>query len=247
MIAEITHRQQTFKVNLSKPIDISLPLKAGSGNPTAWYVPPVKMEAVKIGQWIGEVKQGGSVNFFDIYFNPHGHGTHTECLGHISKAKESVNELINEFFFIAQLITVKPEEIDNDLVITKEAISIQLNSNTEALIIRTLPNTEAKCTKQYSNTSPPFLHHEAAILMKNKGVKHLLVDLPSVDKEQDEGKLISHHCFWNFPENPRFDCSITELIYVPNTIRDGEYLLNLSFAPFDNDASPSRPTLYAIL
>jgi hypothetical protein len=27
------------------------------------------------------------------------------------------------------------------------------------------------------------------------GIKHLLIDLPSVDKEHDEGKLVAHKAF----------------------------------------------------
>jgi kynurenine formamidase len=99
MIANITHKEKTFKVDLTQPIDISLPLKDGNDNPNAWYVPDVKMEAVVMGDWVGEVKKGGSVNFFNIFFNPHGHGTHTECVGHISKEKESINECVKTYFF----------------------------------------------------------------------------------------------------------------------------------------------------
>ena len=247
MIASITHKDSTFKVDLSNPIDISLPLKDGEDNPNAWYVPPVKMEAVVMGDWVGEVKQGGSVNFFNIFFNPHGHGTHTECVGHISKEKESVNECVKNFFFTSQLISIKPEQKMDDLVITKTQIESSIEQGVESLIIRTLPNSIDKKNKAYSSTNPPYLEKEAAVLLRELGLKHLLIDLPSVDKEQDDGALAAHHAFWDYPNNTRFDCSITELIYVPSTIADGNYLLNLSFAPFHNDASPSRPTLYALL
>lgn len=247
MIASITHKDSTFKVDLSNPIDISLPLKDGEDNPNAWYVPPVKMEAVVMGDWVGEVKQGGSVNFFNIFFNPHGHGTHTECVGHISKEKESVNECVKNFFFTSQLISIEPEQKMDDLVITKTQIESSIEQGVESLIIRTLPNSIDKKNKAYSSTNPPYLEKEAAVLLRELGLKHLLIDLPSVDKEQDDGALAAHHAFWDYPNNTRFDCSITELIYVPSTIADGNYLLNLSFAPFHNDASPSRPTLYALL
>ena len=247
MIAHITHKNKEFKVNLSKPIDISIPLKNGTDNPNAWYVPPVKMEAVKMGDWVGEVKKGGSVNFFNIYFNPHGHGTHTECVGHISKDKESINDSVKTFFFLSQLISVEPIALKGDSIITKESIEENFDEECEAIIIRTLPNSTEKLNKHYSNTNPPFLQEEAAIYLREKGIKHLLIDLPSVDKEEDRGILAAHHAFWDFPKNTRFDCSITELIFVPSEIKDGNYLLNLTFAPFDNDASPSRPTLYSIL
>ncbi|MDG1916759.1 MAG: cyclase family protein [Flavobacteriales bacterium] len=247
MIANITHKEKTFKVDLTQPIDISLPLKDGNDNPNAWYVPDVKMEAVVMGDWVGEVKKGGSVNFFNIFFNPHGHGTHTECVGHISKEKESINECVKTYFFTTQLISIEPTQQDGDLIITRAQIEQVIEPQTESIIIRTLPNGKDKKNKAYSNTNPPYLEKEAADLLRELDIKHLLIDLPSVDKEQDGGALAAHHAFWNYPNNTRMDCSITELIYVPSSITDGHYLLNLSFAPFHNDASPSRPTLYALL
>ena len=60
----------------------------------------------------------------------------------------------------------------------------------EALVIRTMPNTKDKLTRQYSNTNWPYLTEDAAQFIKKIGVQHLLVDLPSVDKEKDEGKLL---------------------------------------------------------
>ena len=247
MIANITHKEKTFKVDLTQPIDISLPLKDGNDNPNAWYVPDVKMEAVVMGDWVGEVKKGGSVNFFNIFFNPHGHGTHTECVGHISKEKESINECVKTYFFTTQLISIEPTQQEGDLIITRAQIEQVIEPQTESIIIRTLPNGKDKKNKAYSNTNPPYLEKEAADLLRELDIKHLLIDLPSVDKEQDGGALAAHHAFWNYPNNTRMDCSITELIYVPSSITDGHYLLNLSFAPFHNDASPSRPTLYAFL
>ena len=100
---------------------------------------------------------------------------------------------------------------------------------------------------QYSNTNPTYLSEKAAIYLREKGIKHLLIDLPSVDKERDDGKLLSHNAFWNTAGKIRMDATITEFIYVPNSVEDGEYLLNLMIAPFENDATPSKPILYEIL
>ena len=135
-----------------------------------------------------------------------------------------------------------------DLIITKNAIKKLIQSrNTESIIIRTLPNSSDKKTMQYSYSNPPYMEEEAAFLLKELNIKHLLIDLPSVDREEDGGKLLAHHAFCDYPKNTRLDCSITELIYLSDEVLDGEYLLNLSFAPFENDASPSRPTLYKML
>ena len=66
-------------------------------------------------------------------------------------------------------------------------------------------------------------------------------------KEKDEGKLLAHNAFWNTSGDVRMDATITEFIFVPNAVDDGEYLLNLMIAPFENDATPSKPILYKIL
>lgn len=231
--------------NLQQPLDISIPLHADPSNVSAWYVNPPVIEPVRQGDWVGEVKQGGSVNFRNIFFNPHGHGTHTECVGHISKEFYSINQVLKTFFFKAIVITVTPEKIGEDDVITLNSMDQSwTGKGFEAIVIRTLPNTNAKLSRQYSNTNPPYLHHEAALFMRNQGIQHLLIDLPSVDREVDEGKLLAHRAFWFYPEQPRLNATITELIFVPDVIPDGEYLLNLQIAPFENDASPSKPVLY---
>ncbi|MGB0933810.1 MAG: cyclase family protein [Lishizhenia sp.] len=240
------------KVNLSSPLDISIPLSNDENNPRAWYVNPPVIEPVRENGWIGSVEEGGSVNFRNIFFNPHGHGTHTECLGHITKEVFSINERLKNFFFNCELITVTPKEVKNgtetDYIISKETIQNAIKGNkTEALVIRTLPNESLKKSKNYSASNPPYFDAECVPLLLSLGIKHLLIDLPSVDRESDGGVLAFHHAFWEVPNNPNHERTITEMVFVPNTILDGDYLLNLQVAPFENDAAPSRPVLYKIL
>lgn len=200
-----------------------------------------------MGEWIGKVSDGGSVNFNDFFFNPHAHGTHTESYGHISANFHSVNDTLKTFFFAAELISVQPENIGADQIITQQSICTKLgNSKPEAIVIRSLPNDNEKKSRHWSHTNWPYLHEEAALFLREIGVKHLLIDLPSVDREVDGGKLLAHRAFWNYPESPREECTITEMIYVADSIVDGSYLLNLQMASFHNDASPSKPVLYKI-
>ena len=260
MLATVQHNNQTIKVNLSKPIDISIPLTNTDENPIAWYIEKPIIEPVVFGDWIGKVSEGkSSTNFNNIFFNPHGHGTHTECLGHITREFYSINQSLKRFFFLAELISVVPELQGEDLVITLENIStaldvtLKLGVPKEALIIRTLPNFKVKKSLKYSNTNPPYLSEEAASFICESGIQHLLIDLPSVDKEKDDGKLLAHKAFWNVTDvnnlnaDARLDCTITEMIFVPDEVKDGTFLLNLQIASFENDASPSKPVLYAIL
>lgn len=260
MKATITHQNKIFQVDLSKPIDISLPLSNTENNPIAWYIEKPQIEPVRFGSWVGSVKGGATTNFNNIFFNPHGHGTHTECLGHITKEFYSINQVLKTFFFTAELLSIQPEQQGDDFVLTKNQLEKALNVQTlhrnvspEAIIIRTLPNLIEKKSKNYSHTNPPYLHEEAATFIREKGIQHLLIDLPSVDKEKDEGKLLAHKAFWNVKDvnnlndDARKNATITELIFVSDSIEDGSYLLNLQIASFENDASPSKPVLYSIL
>lgn len=250
MLAKINN----FEIDLSKPIDISIPLTNTDENPIAWYIEKPVIEPVVFGDWIGKVSEGkSSTNFNNIFFNPHGHGTHTECLGHITNDFHSINQCLKQFFFFAKLITVEPEKIGDDFVITKNQIVSSLNeTKPEAIIIRTLPNQRDKKSRKYSNTNPPYLSEEAAIFIRESEIQHLLIDLPSVDKEHDEGKLLAHKAFWNVKDvlhlnaDARFNATITEMIFVSDEIDDGNYILNLQIASFENDASPSKPILYKI-
>ncbi|WP_298473879.1 cyclase family protein [uncultured Maribacter sp.] len=248
MLATIQHKTKTVKINLHQPLDISMPLKGDTSNVNAWYVKHPMIEAHRDGKFIGKVTEGSSTNFNNISFNPHAHGTHTECLGHITEEFYSVNEQLKQFFFLAELITVAPEELGEDFIISKKQLQYALgNKKREALVIRTLPNLEDKKSKQYSNTNPPYLTEESVLFLVGKGIQHLLIDLPSVDKEKDGGALAVHKAFWNITGEARKQATITELIYVNNTIEDGTYMLDLQMAPFHNDASPSKPILYKVI
>jgi len=255
---KIFYKEQHIEIDLSIPIDISISLSNTDQNPIAWYIEKPEIEPVKFGDWIGKVSEGSSTNFNNIFFNPHGHGTHTECLGHITREFYSINQCLKQFFFTAELISIEPKEIENDFVITLECISTALDVTIktgipkEALIIRTLPNSASKKSKKYSKTNPPYLSEEAALFIRELGIQHLLIDLPSVDREEDEGKLLAHKAFWNVKDvnnlndDARMNCTITEMIFVDDEIQDGNYILNLQIASFENDASPSKPILYYV-
>jgi hypothetical protein len=69
----------------------------------------------------------------------------------------------------------------------------------------------------------------------------------------DQGWLTNHHRFWNIPELTSTltsaawtDKTITEMVFVPDEVVDGEYLLTLQIPRFCADAAPSRPILFPI-
>ena len=248
MIATIQYRSKKLKINLAEPLDLSIPLQGNLSNVNAWYLGPPKILPEVIDGKTISVAEGASVNFNTVTFNPHAHGTHTETIGHITKASFPVNTYLKQFFFLAEVISVAPEKLGDDYVISAKQLQFAIgNKKRDAIVIRTLPNMKDKKSKQYSHTNWTYLQEDAVKLLVRKGVKHLLVDMPSVDKEEDGGELLGHKAFWYQNGKKRTDATITEMIYVPNKIDDGLYVLNLQIAPFVNDASPSKPILYKII
>ncbi len=250
MKATIQIDNQWYATNLQEPIDLSIPLKEGMENVNCFYAPPMQAEPVVAGDFIGSTAKGGPVNFLNVRINPHGNGTHTECVGHIAKEKYTINKALTTFMFPARLISVFPKKMDSgDRVICKDQLEELLEGNTipEALIIRTLPNDSLKLRTNYSGANPPYIDQAATAYLVENGVNHLLVDLPSVDREEDGGSLLSHKAFWKYPETPRTNCTISELLFLPNEIKDGFYLLNIQIASFELDVSPSKPVLYKLV
>lgn len=240
--------KEAILVNLNQPIPISIPIKNGSKNPNCYWADDVSFETIKAEGFIGSVTEGGPVNYQKLTITPHGNGTHIEGYGHITDSGVTINNQLKTYHFYAKLISLTPTKAENgDMVLE---LTSQLKStnweNTKALIIRTLPNTINKLSQNYSGTNPPYVSPALVDFIVKNGVEHLLIDLPSIDKEVDGGALLSHNAFWNLPNDAREHCTITELLFVPNNIVDANYLLNLQTINLEMDASPCNPTLYKI-
>ena len=252
-------------IDTEMPIDISIPLRFNGPQPNAYSTESASSQACESGMMVGDTRRGGSVNFERVSLIPHCNGTHTECIGHISNDRVSVLDCLQDVLMRATLVSAKPERSsDGDNVITREALNEALTPRVAfepkdaclptALIVRTLPNDESKLGRIYNaELIPPYFMSQAIELIVECGFKHLLVDMPSIDRIFDQGKLVNHRLFWNVEPGShqinsasRVNSTITELIYVPNEIEDGEYLLNLQIAPFASDASPSRPVLFSV-
>ncbi len=277
MIISVNINNRTYKIDGSQPLNIAIPLNFNGAQPNAYGVEKAQSKACEAGELVGDTRRGGSCNFEQYTFIPHCNGTHTECVGHITNERIDIHDCLKDAFIPAALISVEPESAnetresypielnENDKLITKKSLNDALLNlerinpksqipNPKSLIIRTLPNDESKLTRVYLENIPPFFSTEAMEFIVSKRVKHLLVDMPSIDRIFDEGKLSNHRIFWNVEpgtfeinEKSLIHNTITELIFVPNEIADGNYLLNLQIAPFASDASPGRPILFSIL
>jgi arylformamidase len=249
MQATITHHGKQYHFSPENPLDISLPLKPGADNVNCFWAEPVQFDTIRIGSFVGSVAEGGCTNYQRVHVTPHGNGTHTECYGHISPDPEAtIYNCLKRFLFVAQVISITPQKQENgDLVVMLADVKPQFSQEKpEAIIIRTLPNADDKKTAQYSGSNPTYLEAALAQFLFEKGIDHLLVDLPSVDREEDGGELLAHHAFWQYPHNIRKNATITELIFVPDEVADGLYLLNIQLTSLTLDVSPSKPVLYKL-
>lgn len=245
-MGQIAWQGNSYNVDFSSPRSIGISLQHGNKNPKAWHAPDPAFSPVRAGQFIGKVAEGGGVNFFNAFCNPHGNGTHTECIGHITPEHHALSDCPIHPMAVAQLLTVAPQSVGTDKVITADQVLPHIPAGMEAVVIRTLPNGQDKLTKDYTQTNPPFFDPELLDALAHQGVRHFLTDLPSVDKEEDGGALAAHRAWWQYPDHPRLEATITEMIYAPDSITDGLYLLNLMYPLWALDAAPSQPLLFSL-
>ena len=190
-------------LSLSNAFDGKNPIFFNSNNPKSTY--PVDKN------FIGKISEGGTCNVPSISLDIHCSGTHTECEGHVNDSNIFINQVCPKNLVPSTLISVSASEAarcsDNyhvkydkdDLVVTKSHLIKKLkgkNTYLESLIIRTLPNSHEKKTRNYDQHPAPFFSNDAINFLIDLGVKHLLVDLPSLDKSNDHGKLGNHHIFF---------------------------------------------------
>jgi arylformamidase len=259
-----------YRVNADAVTDVSLPLDFHGGQPRHFGAPPASARPLRSNGFVGDTRAGGSCNCEVLTLIPHCNGTHTESVGHVISGATSVAALATEGLIPALLLSVPtrhaescaesadPLPLPGDRLVTaaalREAAERAGNSPQAGLVIRTLPNDEGKRSRDYgAGDLPPYLSTEAADLIVSWGVRHLLVDLPSLDRTHDQGRLTGHRRFWGLSQTgvsttvaERADATITEMIFVPDAVADGLYALNLQIAPFVTDAAPSRPLLFAL-
>jgi kynurenine formamidase len=263
---------RTVRANTARPVAISIQQTFGADQVNHFGVPIAKREPVRQGSFLGSTAVGGSCNVDQITIIPHCNGTHVEHVGHIVDEPPGDPFELIPALMAAALITVQPVDAvasgevyrpppqAGDRVVPAAALLSATetigwrNGEVHALIIRTLPNDDDKRRRRYGEQYPsPYLTVNAVDWLIEQSINHLLVDFPSIDRTHDQGWLTNHHCFWGVPErthqstgakwSPR---TITELVYVPSTVADGYYLLNLQFADWRTDAVPARPLLFEI-
>ncbi len=258
-------------VDLERPISLAIEVTFSGVEPRHFGAPLASSRPLALPGFPGSVAAGASCNCSSITLTPHCNGTHTECAGHLTTQSLDAFRVVPAGWIPAALLTVapvSPRETDetsdppprpDDRLVTRRLLEAAWPPRSlwggavRALVIRTLPNPTEKLSRDYTAHAAPYLSSEAAEWLAGRGIEHLVVDLPSIDRIHDEGRLSAHRVFFGLPPGARDlplaqrpQCTITELAYVPDSAVDGEYLLELQVPALGGDAVPSRPLLYEL-
>jgi arylformamidase len=267
--AQLQVGDQEVRIDLSHPFDLSVELDFQGPQTRHFGAPRAGSQAYSVPGFPGSVARGASCNCESITLIPHCNGTHTECVGHLTLEPLHAQRVVPRGLLPALLISVDPTPADQtpessdpapqegDRVVTRRALQaawpFDLPFNPWALVIRTLPNEPAKRTRDYTDITPPYLTREAAQYLVERGIEHLVVDLPSIDRAHDEGRLTAHRLFFGLSAGEtalaraaRPKCTITELAYIADEAIDGPHLLQIQVPAINGDAVPSRPLLYPV-
>lgn len=258
---------------LDSPVDLAIPLRFDGGPQPSFFVDgPARSEPLHSGGFTGSVASGASCNCAVQTLAPHCHGTHTECVGHVTLAPVTIASLTPVAPCLALVVSVQPQPLGepgaraapgpadaSDLVIGRAALEHSARTWAQlpftAVVVRTLPNDASKHGRAYGGSpSPaPYFLPEAMQWLVEREVTSLVVDLPSLDRADDGGRLAAHRAYWGLPAGAqdaalarRGHALVTELAFVPDEAPDGPYLLDLQVPAFGADAAPSRPVLYPL-
>jgi len=268
-----------YQLNTDFPWSLAIPVNFATANhdakqPNHFGAAMAASQPMQAGGFIGDTRQGGSCNVNELTINPHCNGTHTETIAHICDSDSELSLKIDAIspppLMACVVISVTPEMVGSaktddytpalnqgDQIVSRaaleQALSAYDNEQLQCLAVRTLPNEKSKCSRVYdSDHQPPFFSRDAIMYLNERGVEHLVLDIPSLDRLHDDGLLTCHHLFWQVIEgshqagpNSLLHKTITEMAYIDDEIEDGFYFINLQIPAFINDAAPSRPVLYA--
>jgi len=268
--ARIALGGRALSIDLAQPVALAVPLEFTGPQPRHFGAPHASARPFEAPGFSGAVARGASCNCEVITLIPHCNGTHTECVGHLTREPLDAWRVIPAGMLPALLLSVGTEPAEaagessvppphaGDHLITRRALERAWPAGAPfvagALAVRTLPNPADKRSRDYSARPPAYLSQQAAQLLVERGIEHLIVDLPSIDRTHDEGRLTAHRIFFGLPPGAtqlaaaaRPQATVTELAYMPDELADGAYLLELQAPALGGDAVPSRPLLYRLL
>lgn len=243
-------------VDFQAATSLAQTLDFDAAHPTHFGAPLAHSSPFRSGSFEGDVARGASCNCRSVTLIPHCNGTHTESVSHLTVEQRPLHDLLPAAPMPALLLTAMPvaaagcaedslpPPLAGDRLITRAAVlaawSRHGNTTPRALLLRTGTN--------WRDAAPPFLSRQLAAELVARGIEHLVTDLPSVDRTEDQGRLTAHRLFFGLPagstrlaDATRPTATITELACFPDALADGPCAVQIQIPAWSGDAVPSRP------
>ena len=269
MLAELNYGGQKVRAALDRGVSLAIAVEFGAAGPRHFGAGAPEARPFSIGGFSGSVASGASVNCSIMTLTPHCQMTHTESVAHLTREAGDAWRVVPRGLLPAVVVSLVPEPASEssestdpqpwatDALITKRRLRaawpMTRMVDPVAVIVRTLPNDPAKRTRNYTDKVPPYFTREAVAWLVEKRIEHLVVDVPSLDRTQDEGRLVGHRLFFGLPpgssargDAARSRATITELAFVPDEVHDGPCILSLAVPAIGGDAVPSQPIVYPL-
>ena len=269
MLAELTIAGQKVRAALDRGVSLAIAVEFGAPGPRHFGAGAPSSRPFSVGNFSGSVAGGASANCSTVTLTPHCQMTHTESVAHLTREAGDAWRVVPRGLLPAVVVSVIPEPAressestdpqpwGTDVLISRRRLRAAwpMTRMVEpvAAVIRTLPNDPGKRSRDYTDLVPPYLTREAVEWLIEKRIEHLVLDVPSLDRTHDEGRMIGHRLFFGLPpgstargDAARSRATITELAFVPDEVPDGPCLLSIAVPAIGGDAVPSQPIVYPL-
>ena len=236
----ITAKNTNYSIELGKPVSVSRIINLNQHS-KAFNLPEVTTKPFTYENiFVGDVLQGGSCNVDVLSFCPH-NLTHVETSAHIldqSRSNAKIQDIPLDYLQgLVYLIDVSNLIKENDTLITKDVITKELKKiylPVSAIAIKT-QSSQLRQDYDFSGKDFVALDELTAKELTNfefdgQEIKTLILDLPSTDPENDNGKLLAHRAFFKLPrEGIDFEDKhkkvIVELAYFKELVQNYYYFI----------------------
>ena len=252
--------------------DAAVRIRPDGASPHAFGLPAAREVPFPIGGGrVLRVEDGASVNCDGLHLHPHGDGCHAESVAHVLPADDA-RALAGRAMLAATppllcglLLDVATEPLGAtgeryaglhdaaDRVLARRALerawqdarAVALDLPVEALLLRVYRPPLAE-SFDFSGSAAPYPTAEALDLLVGLGARWLIVDLPSIDREDDGGSTPNHRRWWGLDggdghalDGPPALRGIVELARFPAALPAGPVAVALGLAPIESDAVPA--------
>ena len=213
---------KTHRFKLGAPVSVSrevlfAPFTSGTKSTNAFHLPVIDSKTLEFaGQFVGDVNRGGSCNVDILSYVPHGL-THLETSAHVLSpdanpptVKDIPMEHLSGIVYLIDLTHLGAEP--GQQVPWKE-VEIKLEKNKLPISMLALKTKASLLPADYNFSDKDFLSlaaetakgiHDYRVSIPGSSlveycIRCLILDLPSIDPERDEGKLLAHRQFFGLP------------------------------------------------